>query len=100
MRSPATRPQAPLSAAAWARWPDARSTRATAAADRKPVIHPVRRDLRFRRTFFCPVRRPLWRALFVEEFGPPFKIGRESGRERVVQSVYIPVVAVYLQKKK
>src|SRR3546814_14154751 len=75
MRSPATRPQAPLSAAAWARWPDARSTRATAAADRKPVLHPVRRDVRFRRTFLCPVRRPLWSAIFVEEFGPPFHHG-------------------------
>src|SRR3546814_13415017 len=75
MRSPATRPQAPLSAAAWARWPDARSTRATAAADRKPVLHPVRRDIRFRRTFLCAVRRPLWSAIFVAEFGQPFHHG-------------------------
>src|SRR3546814_19323243 len=75
MRSPATRPQAPLSAAAWARWPDARSTRATAAADRKPVLHPVRRDIRFRPTFLCPVRPPLWSAIFVEEFGQPFHHG-------------------------
>src|SRR3546814_2840447 len=75
MRSPALRPQARLSAAAWARWRDARSTRATAAADRKPVLHPVRRDIRFRRTFLCPVRRPLWSVIFVEEFGQPFHHG-------------------------
>src|SRR3546814_18499816 len=107
MRSPATRRRAPLSAAAWARWPDARSTRATAAADRQPVLHPVRRDIRFRRTFLCPVRRPLWSAIFIEESGQPFhhgaakllgfhEIRRASCRERVCQCVEITVEAVAL----
>src|SRR3546814_16427392 len=27
------------------------------------------------RTFLCPVRRPLWSAIFVEEFGQPFHHG-------------------------
>src|SRR3546814_13624083 len=66
--------------------------------DRRDPFASDRRHLR-KRPRAAPARRPARLVGQQTRLGEPPQIGRASGRERVCQYVYIPVVVVSLQIK-